>query len=92
MALVKKMDYFVEFMDYAKAEYVYVQAGYTGEENRSYTLVRDMIEWGKLIPVCYDNGNLLAAVDVNGDYNEKSERALTEFEQCYIKKKANDNQ
>lgn len=92
VALVKKMDYFVEFMDYAKAEYVYVQAGYTGEENRSYTLVRDMIEWGKLIPVCYDNGNLLAAVDVNGDYNEKSARALTEFEQCYIKKEANDNQ
>lgn len=92
VALVKKMDYFVEFMDYARTEYVYVQAGYTGEENRSYTLVRDMIEWGKLIPVCYDNGNLLAAVDVNGDYSEKSARALTEFEQCYIKKEANDNQ
>ncbi len=92
VALVKKMDYFVEFMDYAKSDYVYVQAGYTGEENRSYTLVRDLIEWGKLVPVCYDNGNLLAAVEVNGDYSEKSARALTEFEQCYIKKKANDNQ
>lgn len=92
VTLVKKMDYFVEFMDYAKSDYVYVQAGYTGEENRSYTLVRDLIEWGKLIPVCYDNGNLLAAVEVNGDYSEKSARALTEFEQCYIKKKANDNQ
>lgn len=92
VALVKKMDYFVEFMDYAKSDYVYVQAGYTGEENRSYTLVRDLIEWGKLVPVCYDNGNLLAAVEVNGDYSEKSTRALTEFEQCYIKKKANDNQ
>jgi len=92
VALVKKMDYFVEFMDYAKSDYVYVQAGYTGEENRSYTLVRDLIEWGKLVPVCYDNGNLLAAVEVNGDYSEKSAQALTEFEQCYIKKKANDNQ
>ncbi len=92
VALVKKMDYFVEFMDYAKSDYVYVQAGYTGEENRSYTLVRDLIEWGKLVPVCYDNGNLLAAVEVNGDYSEKSAQALTEFEQCYIKKKANDSQ
>ena len=92
VTLVKKMDYFVEFMDYAKSDYVYVQAGYTGEENRSYTLVRDLIEWGKLVPVCYDNGNLLAAVEVNGDYSEKSAQALTEFEQCYIKKKANDNQ
>ena len=86
------MDYFVEFMDYAKTDYVYVQAGYTGEENRSYTLVRDLIEGGKLIPVCYDNGNLLAMVDVNGDYSEKSAQALTEFEQCYIKKETNKEQ
>ncbi|GLC82481.1 glycosyltransferase family protein [Lacrimispora brassicae] len=92
VVLVKKMDYFVEFMDYAKTDYVYVQAGYTGEENRSYTLVRDLIRWGKLIPVCYDNGNLLASVDVNGDYGERSAQALTEFEQCYIKKEANEMQ
>ncbi|WP_024293377.1 glycosyltransferase family 39 protein [Lacrimispora indolis] len=92
VVLVKKMDYFVEFMDYAKTDYVYVQAGYTGEENRSYTLVRDLIEGGKLIPVCYDNGNLLAMVDVNGDYSEKSAQALTEFEQCYIKKETNEEQ
>lgn len=90
VSLVKKMDYFIEFMDYAKTDYVYVQAGYTGEENRSYTLVRDLIAGGKLIPVCYDNGNLLAAVDVNGDYSEKSAQALTEFDQCYIKKEANE--
>ena len=92
VALVKKMDYFVEFMDYAKTDYVYVQAGYTGEENRSYTLVRDLIEWGKLMPVCYDNGNLLASVEVNGGYSERSAQALTEFEQCYIKKEANEEQ
>lgn len=92
VVLVKKMDYFVEFMDYAKTDYVYVQAGYTGEENRSYTLVRDLIQWGKLIPVCYDNGNLLASVNVNGDYGERSAQALTEFEQCYIKKEANEMQ
>ncbi|MDR2025406.1 MAG: glycosyltransferase family 39 protein [Hungatella sp.] len=92
VTLVKKMDYFVEFMDYAESDYVYVQAGYTGEENRSYTLVRDLIEEGKLIPICYDNGNLLAAVDVNGDYSEESAQALTEFEQCYIKKETNEEQ
>ncbi|MFV0240820.1 MAG: hypothetical protein ACK5H4_12385 [Lacrimispora sphenoides] len=43
VALVKKMDYFVEFMDYAKTDYVYVKAGYTVEENRYYKLVRDLI-------------------------------------------------
>ncbi|MEY8354078.1 sodium:solute symporter [Lachnospiraceae bacterium 54-53] len=92
VTLVKKMDYFVEFMDYAKTDYVYVQAGYTGKENRSYTLVKDLIEWGKLVPVFYENGNLLAKVEVNGSYSENSVRALTEFEQCYIKKEANEKQ
>lgn len=90
VALVKKMDYFVEFMDYAKTDYVYVQAGYAGEKDRSYTLVRDLIQWGKLVPVCYENGNLLAKVNVNGKYCGESARALTEFEQCYIKKEANE--
>ncbi len=92
VVLVKKMDYFVDFMDYAKTDYVYVQAGYAGEKDRSYTLIRDLIEWGKLVPVCYENGNLLAAVDVNGEYSGKSAGALTEFEQCYIKKEANEKQ
>lgn len=92
VSLVRKMDYFVDFMDYAKTDYVYVQAGHVGEENRSYTLIKDLIEWGKLVPVFYENGNLLAAVEVNGDYSENSARALTEFEQCYIKKEANEKQ
>lgn len=92
VALVKKMDYFVEFMNYAKTDYVYVQAGYSGEKNRSYTLIKDLIEWGKLVPVCFEDGNLLAAVEINGEYSEMSARALTEFERCYIKKEANEKQ
>lgn len=92
VTLVKKMDYFVQFMDYAKTDYVYLQAGYAGEESRSYTLVRDLIEWGKLVPVLYEDGNLLAAVEVRGERSESSVRALTEFEQCYIKKETNEKQ
>ena len=92
VTLVKKMDYFVQFMDYAKTNYVYLQAGYAGEENRSYTLVKDLIEWGKLVPVLYENGNLLASVKVSGERSESSVRALTEFEQCYIKKETNEKQ
>ena len=41
------MDYFVDFMEYAKTDFVYVQASYIMEKNRSYTLVRDLIEDGK---------------------------------------------
>ena len=84
--LVKKMDYFVDFMEYAKTDFVYVQTGYIEEKDRPYTLVRDLIEGGKLVPVCYENGNLLAKVDLKGKYSHKSQQALTEFKQCYIKK------
>lgn len=86
VTLVKKMDYFVRFMDYAGTDYVYFQAGWAGEEDRVYTLVKDLIEWGKLVPVIYENGNLLAAVETEGERSESSVRALTEFEQSYIKR------
>ena len=92
VALVRKMDDFVQFMDYAKTDYVYLQAGYAGEESRSYTLVRELIQWGKLVPVLYEDGNLLAAVKIKGEHSESSVRALTEFEQCYIKKETNEKQ
>ncbi|MFT4104663.1 MAG: sodium:solute symporter [Lacrimispora sp.] len=92
VVLVKKMDYFVEFMDYAKTDYVYVQAGYMGGDLRSYTLVKDLIEWGKLVPVFYEKGNLLAAVDINGEHSQTSVQASKEFEQYYLKKEAEEQQ
>lgn len=86
VVLVKTMDNFVEFMDYAKTDYVYAEAGYMEEEQRCYRLVRTLIEYGKLIPVCYEEGNMLARVDTRGEYTETSRAALTEFDKCYIKK------
>lgn len=90
--LVKTMDSFVEFLDYAGTDYLYVQAGYTGEGERSYALVKDLIEWGKLEPVRYEQGNLLAAVNLAGEYGTASVQALTEFEECYIKREAKEAQ
>ena len=92
VVLVKKMDISWNSWIMRKQIMSMFRRAIRVEENRSYTLVRDLIQWGKLIPVCYDNGNLLASVDVNGDYGERSAQALTEFEQCYIKKEANEMQ
>lgn len=83
---MKTMDNFVEFMDYAKTDYVYTEAGYMEEEQRCYSLVRTLIEYGKLIPICYEEGNMLARVEIDGEYTETSRAALTEFDKCYIKK------
>ena len=84
--LVKKMDYFVEFMNYAKTDYIYLQAGYAGEKDRAYTLISDLIEWGKLVPVCYENGNLLAKVELKGGISPKSQEEWKIFQREYEKK------
>lgn len=89
VVLVKTMDNFVEFMDYAKTDYLYTEAGYMGEEERCYSLVRTLIEYGKLIPICYEEGNMLARVDIDGEYTETSRAALTEFDKSYIKRNGN---
>lgn len=83
VVLAKSMDNFAEFMRYAETDYVYIQAGYMEEETRCLSLTRDLIEYGILIPVCYDQGNVLAAVDTDGTWSEESAKWLTEFDQKY---------
>lgn len=87
VALVKTMDSFLEFLSYAGTGYIYAEAGYMGEGDRSYQLVRDLIQAGKLKPVSLEQGNFLASVDLNGKSDFRAYEALTEFEECYIKKK-----
>ena len=79
--LVKTMDNFVEFLDYAKTDYIYIEAGYVAEGERTDTLTCDLVEYGILTPVCYENGNVLARVDVHGEKTEGSEEKLVEFKQ-----------
>ena len=86
--LVKNMDSFVEFMDYARTDYVYVQAGYMKEGQRRYSLVRSLVEYGKIIPVCYEAGNVLARVEIDGEYTAESRAALEEFDRNYRKAEA----
>jgi hypothetical protein len=86
VVLVKYMDNFVEFMRYGKTDYVYAQAGYISEEERAWSLTRDLIEYGVLTPVCFEQGNMLAKVDVEGQRTEESVRYLEEFLENYVVK------
>ena len=86
VVLVKYMDNFVEFMKYAGTDYVYAQAGYISEEERAWSLTCDLIEYGILIPVCYEEGNMLASVEVEGQQTEESVKALETFKELYRKK------
>lgn len=83
VVLAKSMDNFVEFMRYADTDYVYIQAGYMEEGMRCFSLTRDLIEYGVLMPVCYDHGNVLAEVDTDGGWSEESAARLTEFDRKY---------
>ena len=61
--LVKKLDYFKEFLRYAQIDYLYVQADDTVDGQRARDIVTYMLEDGSLYDVRYEYGNLLARID-----------------------------
>ncbi|MBT9778396.1 hypothetical protein GPL15_18010 [Clostridium sp. MCC353] len=63
--LVKKLDYFKEFLRYAKIDYLYVQADDETDGPRAAEIVRYMLEDGSLYDVKYEYGNMIARVDHN---------------------------
>ncbi|MEG2452301.1 MAG: glycosyltransferase family 39 protein [Clostridium sp.] len=65
--LVNSAQAFEEYMTYAKTDYVYVEAGYIGENSWSwsYDLLKELIRRGTLTNLFFENGNVLAAVDFN---------------------------
>ena len=77
--LVKTLDYFKEFLQFAKTEYIYVQAGWLEPGTRAYDVVRYMIEDGSLADVRWENGNMLARVNLDGSIPAEPEAAAAEF-------------
>ena len=56
--LVKTLDNFKEFLEYAKIQYLYVQANFLEENTRCYDVVRFLVEDGSLGDIRYENGNM----------------------------------
>ncbi len=83
VVLVSTMDNFVEFLDYAQTDYIYAQAGFIKEEAREWSLTCDLIEYGILVPIYYEEGNMLAEVNVDGQQTEHSIESLKEFKENY---------
>lgn len=80
--LVKTMDAFVEYLTYAKTDYIYMQGGYMEKESRCYELMGYLIEAGILEDVVYEDGNVLARVNLNGTYGPRETAAY----QLYLAK------
>lgn len=81
--LVKKLAYFEEFLDYAGIEYFFVEAGYLAGQPRALEIIEDMIEEGTLTDLCFEWGNMRAAVDLDGAAPEDPAAALALFHENY---------
>ncbi len=66
--LVKTLDNFKEFLEYAKIQYLYVQANFLEENTRCYDVVRFLVEDGSLGDIRYENGNMIARVNLHQEY------------------------
>lgn len=79
VALVKTMDAFVEYLDYAETDYLYMQAGEVDQASRCYELMGYLVEAGILTDVIYENGNMLAAVNLEGEYGPEAGAAYEAY-------------
>lgn len=81
--LAETAENFTEFMAYAKTDYLYLQAGYITRNSHEWDLVCTLIAKGILVPLCYEQGNVLAYVDPEGLPDEATADLLEEFTITY---------
>ncbi len=79
VCLVKTLDNFKDFLRFAGTDYIYVQAGWLEQGTRAYDVVRYLIEDGSLADIRYENGNMLARVNLDGQLPVDPEAAAEEF-------------
>lgn len=77
--LVKTLEDFKSFLRFAEIEYLYVQAGYLEEGTRCYDVVRFLVEDGSLGDIRYENGNMVACINLDGAYPVDPEWEAEEF-------------
>lgn len=83
VVLVKTMDNFVEYLEYAKTDYIYMQAGTVPSDSRCYELMGYLIEAGILTDVLYENGNMLAKVDLQGQPGQEETESYQRYQKEY---------
>lgn len=86
VVLVKTMDNFVDYLEYSRADYIYMQAGVIEKESRCYELMGYLIEAGILQDVFYEQGNMLARVVLEGTYSVESDNEYQKYQESYLAK------
>lgn len=84
--LAENAENFTKFLEYAKTDYIYVQADYLSLKNPAWNLLGELIARGVLTPLCYEEGNMLAYVDSSALHSapgEEQQTLLEEFKEKY---------
>lgn len=83
--LVNSPEAFEEYLEYAKTDYIYAEAGYIGLDSWewSYGLLRDLIARGTLTDFFFENGNALARVSREPVSKEEAAENLRLFDEQY---------
>ncbi len=84
--LVNSPEAFETYMEYAKTDYVYAEAGYLGPGSWEWSLdlLRDLIRRGSLTDLFFENGNMLARVSDTKVPEKEAEKNLEVFEREYL--------
>ncbi|MDO4295439.1 MAG: hypothetical protein Q4D90_04690 [bacterium] len=81
--VVESVEKFRRFVSYAKTDYVYIQANYMCRWEDPYGLICKLIYEGVLTELVFENGNVLAKVNPQGEHDERATAYLEEFSYIY---------
>ncbi len=73
------MENFVDFMTFAKTDYVYINADWVADRMGVWQLMYELIEYGYLVPIHYEEDNMLAEVCLDGRQTDESEALSGRF-------------
>lgn len=76
---------FLEYLQYAGIDYLYMEKEYVDSSVRIYQIIRTLIQEGWLGDVRDENGNLILSVcREEGRFQEEAEKNLTVFDRNYV--------
>ena len=84
--LVKTLAQFKEYLDWAKIDFIYVQAGFVEPGSRVWDILCYMLEDGSLTDLRTEHGNAIGTVDLDGEPSEDARKNLEYFKEAYYAK------
>ena len=83
--VVSSASAFLEYLQFADVDYIYMERGYVCAGVRIYDIIRTLIEKGHLYNVCEEGGNLIISVQKGDPQPEiTAEHDLEIFDNLYI--------